>query len=210
MKKLIALALTFIFSAAYAVQHAVTDSGSIVLLNDDGTWKLEANDADSPKAIEFNKKTFAKSNNQSFLLKSTKNSSSVWLDPKKWFFKRSDENGGIAEYKFQFKGSDLYAMLITEQIEINPENLTQLALDNAKKMALNANIISREYRVVNGTKLIKMRMNGSAQGTNFSYVGYYFSDKSGSTQLVVYTASNLVDRNAAEIEEFLNGFSAQQ
>ena len=49
-----------------------------------------------------------------------------------------------------------------------------------------------------------MQMDGTIQGIKFSYFGYYYSDKSGSTQLLVYTASNLADKYKIEIENFLN------
>lgn len=210
MKKNILIALSLLTLSAYAGQRAVTDNGSIVLLNDNGTWTYESNEAEKPRVIELNKKTFSKSANQTFLLKSTKNKSAVWLDPKKWSFRKSDENSGPAEYKFQLKGVDLYGMIISEQIEFEQENLAQFALENTRKIAPNAKIVSQEYRVVNGIKLIRMRIDASAQGVNFSYIGHYMSDKSGSTQFVTYTATNLIDRNMPEIEEFLNGLSLQQ
>ena len=52
-------------------------------------------------------------------------------------------------------------------------------------------------------------MDGTIQGIKFSYFGYYYSDKSGSTQLLAYTASNLADKYKIEIENFLNGLSIQ-
>ncbi|MEH0167034.1 hypothetical protein ABT392_09210 [Paucibacter sp. JuS9] len=210
MNKFTLIAALLFSLNAYADQYAVTDNGKVVLLSDDGTWKYASGEADKSKSIEFNKITFAKANNQSFLLKSTKNKAAAWIDPKKWTFRKTEGNTEASEYKFKHKEADVYGMLITEQIEIGLENLAQLALENAKKFAPNARIVSQEYRMVNGIKVIRMRIDASAQGANFTYVGHYMSDKSGSTQFMVYTSTNLIDRNLAEIDEFLNGFSVQQ
>ena len=115
----------------------------------------------------------------------------------------------MPQYEFKNKNKDLYALAITERIKIDLENLTQIAFQNAKNVAPEIKIITREYRIVNGIKVIYMQMDGTVQGIKFSYFGYYYSDKSGSTQLLVYTASNLADKYKIEIENFLNGLSIQ-
>jgi hypothetical protein len=54
-----------------------------------------------------------------------------------------------------------------------------------------------------------MQMNGTIKGVNFTYNGYYFSNSSGSTQLVTYTAANAVAKYKSEINDFLNGLVTQ-
>ena len=68
-------------------------------------------------------------------------------------------------------------------------------------------IVEREFRVVNGNKLVYMEMRGSMNGIDFTYRGYYFSDASGTTQFVTYTGTNLRDKYADDTENLLNGFS---
>ena len=41
----------------------------------------------------------------------------IWLNPKKWNFQKADNNDA-AEFDFELKGEDLYAMLISEKMEI--------------------------------------------------------------------------------------------
>ena len=73
-------------------------------------------------------------------------------------------------------------------------------------MVTDAKIIKQEYRIVNENKVLFIHMGCTAQGIKFNYLGYYYSDSSGSTQLVTYTAENLVDKYRSEINDFLNGF----
>lgn len=209
-KVLFSLALSCLAWHVHAGQRALTDNGAIVILEDDGTWRYESGPAtDKAAEIPVNKATFRRLAEQSFAVKSQKNRSAVWIDPKKWTFRKPEPGTGPAEYRFQFKGGDMYGMLITEQIEVPLETLVQVAFDNARQFAPNARIVSREYRVVNGLKVVNMRIDAFAQGINFTYLGNYISDKSGSTQFIVYTATNLIEQNRAEAEAFLNGLIAQ-
>ncbi|MCG8429266.1 MAG: hypothetical protein MI754_18090, partial [Chromatiales bacterium] len=143
----------------------------------------------------------------SFSLKSTKNNSVFWINPKKWAFSKSDDGNEAAEYNFQLRGKDLYAMAITEEITIDIENLAQIALENAREAAPNARITKREYRIVNGNKVIFQQMEGTIQGINFTYLGYYYSNDTGSTQYLTYTATSLVSKYRTKINGFLNGFA---
>lgn len=208
---LLVASLASLHTLAAASQNAVTDNGSVVLLNDDGTWRYISNESDkSATNIAFNKGLFQKAGNQTFQLKSSKNRSAVWLDPRKWIFQKPDTGTSSAEYRFQLKAGDLYGMLITEQIEVELDRLPQLAFDLLRRTAPNARLVSQEYRTVNDYKIVKMRVDASVQGINMSYIGYYTSDKSGSTQFVTYTATNLVEKNTPEIDEFLNGLTRQK
>jgi len=79
-------------------------------------------------------------------------------------------------------------MVITEGVEFDMEALTDIALTNARGVAPDIKIIEKEYRNVNDRKIIYMQMNGTIQGGKFTYVGYYHSNASGSTQFVAYTS----------------------
>jgi len=161
-------------------QMAVTETGEEVLLYDDGTWtyKNMENGMDSFKEIQMNPAIFTKEDNASFHLKSTKTKLGIWLDPKKWSFKKASENPE-AEYEFQLKNGDLYGMLISEKFEIPLANLRTIAIENGKAAAPDLKVVHEEYRMVNGLKVLQLQMNGTMQGIKFSYYGYYYSDESG-------------------------------
>jgi hypothetical protein len=198
-----------LFLATYSVdaqKKAVTETGEEVLLFDNNTWKY-ANDTEAQielKSIPVNSKSFTKSNTSSFLLKSTKASMGVWIDNKKWQFKKAIKNDE-AEYEFQSKQGDLYAMLISEKIEIPIESLKKIAIDNAKQAAPDIQVIKEEYRTVNGNKVLLMQMQGTITGIKFVYYGYYYSNEKGTIQLISYTSQNLFKTEMPNAEEFLNG-----
>lgn len=208
MKRYLALAICLLSFAAYAGQKAVTDDGKIVILNSNGTWQYEDAGTIKKSDIKINKAAFKKNQKSIFRLKSTNNKSEFWIDPKEWTFNKGGD-GSPAEYKFQRKGKDLYAMAITEKIQIDMPDLAQLALKNAKSAAPDARIVKEEYRTVNGHKVIYLEMLGTIRGIKFEYLGYYYSDASGSTQYMTFTGANLVSMYRNDIDKFLNGFSVQ-
>lgn len=206
MRILSVMFLLFIAFNLFADQKAVTEEGDMVILHDDGTWVYEDGKADSVDVIKTNPKKFVKNKDSVFLLKSTKTNSAFWINPKKWSFEKNVNNHDSAEYTFNVKGSDLYGMVISEQIEVDVDELVKLAFNNAKNVAAGMKVVKKEYRVVNGNKVIYMEMEGTIQSIKFTYLGYYFSNSSGSTQFLTYTGSGLVDKYRADIDDLLNGF----
>lgn len=209
MKKLVLIAIAAMFSfTCFAVQKAMTDKGEEVLLYDNGTWKFANERLNKPAEFKYNKKKYYKSKKATFELKSKKNDVAVWLDPKKWSFSKSKSNSE-AEYQFQLKGADLHGLLISEAIEIKVETLVNIALENAKRAAPDARIVSQEYRTVNGLRLVQLNILGTIQGIKFSYLGYYYSNSKGTTQLLTFTSENLFPKYRKAAETFLNGLTRQ-
>ena len=207
------LSLLFLFSIpCFAAQNAITDTGEQVILNDDGTWNYRVDKAGASAGISEKIGTdpikYRKPKNSTFLLKSKKNDSAIWINPKKWSFTKSDPTQAT-EYKLRLKDKSLYGMMITEEIELPLKTISNAALANAQAAAPNAKIIKREYRKVNGIKVLYQEITGSIQKVNFTYISYNFSNKSGSTQLVTYTANNLVNKYRPEIFKLLNGLVTQ-
>lgn len=209
MKLSITLLLCFFSMNVIAAQMAVTEEGDVVILNDDGTWHYE--DGKSTQDIEIltNPAVFKKPISSNFLLKSKRNNTAFALNTKEWSFIKSKEDDTAIEYSINLKTGDLYAMAITERIEIELEQLVEIAFGNAKEAAPDAKVIKKEYRIVNDKKVIYMEITGTMQGIKFQYLGYYFSDSTGSTQFVVYTSENLVGKFKTEINNLLNGFSVR-
>ncbi|MDH5178365.1 MAG: hypothetical protein OEZ39_06910 [Gammaproteobacteria bacterium] len=208
MKKALAFILITTSLVAYADQKAITDDGREVMLYDSGSWKYLDEKYNQLPDITYNSKKFHKSNNAKFLLKSKKNDIAVWLDAKKWNFSPSKSNSE-AEYQFQLKGKDLHGLLISEAIEIKVETLVKIALENAKRAAPDARIVSQEYRTVNGLRVIQLKILGTIQGIRFTYLGYYYSNSKGTNQLLTFTSENLFPQFEKEAEEFLNGMTRQ-
>lgn len=193
-----------------ASKKAVTDEGDVVILNNDGTWSYEDGKPSDDIDIPINPNTFNKHKKSNFALKSTKNNSSFSINSKKWKFKKNKNGQEAAEYTFELKDGDLYGMAISEEIEMDVETLANVAFDNAKGVAPDIKIVKKEYRIVNGNKVIYMEMAGTIQSMKIKYFGYYYSNSSGSTQYLAYTSTNLEGKYLKNINNFLNGFSVIQ
>lgn len=204
MKKLIlAFFLLISVARADAQVQAVTSNGDEVVLYTDGTWKYVKKTED--KKINTNKTVFTRSTESGFLLKSNIVSTGIYVNPKKWSFKKSDADGE-AEYSFQLKAKDAYGMLMSERVEIPLESLRKIALENAKEASPDVSITHEEYRMVNGIKLLHLQMDGTIEGIRFSYLGYYYSYEKGTVQFLTYTSQNLLKEYRKDMEELLNGF----
>lgn len=201
------LIILFSVQVSKAQINAVTDTGDEVLLYDDGTWSYTNEDllSDDTAAISLNEKKFTKDEDASFLVKSKNVDIGVWINPKKWSFTKKGDNED-AEFQFRKKGEDLYALLISEKMEISIETLRDLALENGRSFAPDLKIIEEEYRMVNGVKVLMMEMVGTGQGIKFVYQGYYYSNSSGSIQLTTFTGKSLYDEYKEDMHQFLNGF----
>lgn len=200
---LIILGVMFMGLQGMAQISAITNTGEEVVLYDDGAWQY----VDPPEDTEpeLNPRKFEKNASSTFQVKSKRVDMGLWLNPKKWKFSRGADNED-AEYEFELKGEDLYALMITEKVSIPMLTLKGIALENARQVAPDARITKEEYRFVNGMKLLCMQMEGTIQGIRFGYLGYYYSNEGGTVQLITYTAQNLMKQYESEIEELLNGF----
>ena len=164
--------------------------------------------SESSTTEKSNLEKFVKSKNAAFFLKSTINNSAFWVDTNKWSFKKTNSDDA-KEFSFQLKRKSLYAFAITEEIEFPLEYLAEIAITNAKNAAPNTKIIKKEEREINDLKIVHLEMSGILNGVNFTYLGYYFSDSSGSTQLVVFSENKQLNKYKNEAYEFLNGLTSQ-
>jgi hypothetical protein len=206
--RLLALCLLGLAASAQATIKGVTDKGDEVLLEDDGTWHYVKVPAEVTAAqVATNDTRFTRARDAAFPVRSTRNDAVVYMNPKQWSFTKAKATGDI-EYTFRNTEGDVYAALTTERISAPLEKLGDVILGNVRQAAPDAEVVMKEYRVVNDRKLLYMRMTATIQGMKFVYMGYYFSDDSGTTQLVAWTSRNLAQTNAPRIEAFLNGLTA--
>lgn len=192
-----------------APMRGVTEKGDEIVLHDDGTWKYIKPMPDAPAAVPLNDRTFRSAITSNFEVKSTKTRVSVYVNPKKWSFTKVTRSDYDHEFSFRSSQSGLYGLLITEQLAMPIESVSNAALSNLRKQDPGAELVHQEYRSVNGRKLMHLRMNATVNGLKISYFGYYFSDDSGSTQFIAFTSQSLAPARMGEIEEFLNGLQVQ-
>lgn len=189
----------------HAQIKAVTETGDEVFLYQDGTWKyLAETGATDESESKTNETVFTRDKASTFLIKSKRANVGVWINTKIWSFTNNSTNED-AEIQFEKRTGDIYAMLITEKIQIPLESFKSIALQNAKNAATDIKIIKDEYRNVNGKKVLMLQMSGTVQGIKVVYFGYYYSSEKGTTQLISYTGENLFKAHMTEMEVLLNG-----
>lgn len=182
----------------------LTETGDEVLLYKDGTWKYKNAEAAAELEIVTNNTPYVKDENANFLSKSSKVNVGVWIDTKKWSFEKADPNDA-AELKFNKKNDDIYGMLITEKMGVPVETLADVAYQNAVEAAPDVEITKKEYRTVNGLKVIMMQMMGTIQEIKFVYFSYYYATDNGAVQMIAYTSQNLFEEYKDEMEKLING-----
>ncbi len=206
MKKTILLVLClWTINLVQAQQKAVTGTGDEVILYDDKTWEYQNKEEIIEKEIPTNSTVFKKDEASTFLLKSSRLPIGIHLNPKLWSFSKATDNPE-AEFELQLKEGDLYAMVITEKVEIPLVTLKSIAVENGKSAAPDLKIVKEEYRMVNGLKVLHLQMNGTMQGIKFSYYGYYYSSAQGTVQFITFTSQNLLESYIPVSEKLLNGF----
>ncbi|MFY7839120.1 MAG: DUF3157 family protein [Lacibacter sp.] len=205
---ILVFALLFSASVSFAQQTATTKDGKTVILNDDGTWVYQA-EANNSNKTEFNDSLltkYSKPTAAKTILKSERTDHALWYNETKWNL--SDMKPTEAsEYLLKLKDKDGYCITVVEKIEIPIENFSSIVVKSMKmRGAENVNIETEEYRMVNGKRVLFMQFSVTMKGMNFTYAGYYFSNESGTTQILCYTAKNLFKQYQQDFMTMLNGF----
>ncbi len=202
---LFSMLLLTVSTMSFAQVTAMTEQGDWVILYADSTWEyLEQAIPAFSDSIQLNATPFTKEKKATFLVKSKINKSGIWINPKKWKFSKDIDNED-AEFELRFKGKSLYALIITEDIEMSIERLRQLALENALSVAPDLEILKEEKRKVNGEEVLALKMKGTNNGVQFMYYGYYFTNEHGSTQFIVLSSANILEPLEDEALKMLNG-----
>jgi hypothetical protein len=197
------------FSTLSAQIKALTENGRQVVLNNDGTWKYTSDSTinkHSSDSIKLNPTKFSKSTGANFLVKSIVTDMGVYINPDEWTVAGHHENEVNPEYRFALKSQNGLAMIESEKTQIDLETMADIALINARKAAIDARVTAKEYRIVNNNRILYLEMAGTIRGIKFRYIGYYFSDKTGTLQLLSYTTDGLYSVAKGELIKFLNGF----
>lgn len=178
--------------------RATTEDGKRVILKSDGTWVFEKQTAEPAPGGDLSKPIDATA-----VLRSKKGFCEVWYIPSKW--KPVASQNPAAEYEMSHANGDGYAMLITERITMPLDSLKRVAVENAKSVAPDVQVLSDDRIVVNGANVMAMRMEGTLQGIKFTYYGYYWAGKEGTIQFLTYTGQSLFDEYRSDFTQLLNG-----
>lgn len=203
-KSFFAILFLLLCQSANSQIKALTPDGEEVNLFNDGTWSYVKDSSSNVAKIDTNTAVFSKKPTDSFQIKSTKTNVGVFFDSKSWALEKG-KPAESSEYNFKSLIKDIYGKFITERIEIPLQKFPDIAISNARKVAPDARIIKKEFRNVNGNKVLCMQINGTIQGVNFVYLGYYYSSNKGTVQFVTYTTQSLLSEYYNSMQSLLNG-----
>lgn len=191
----------FLTSGGFAQSplKATTDDGRKVLLYPNNTWKFAPEASQQVSQAGGYTRSAAATRTVDILAGSTRLS----YDPARWTQEAGTDRTRMT---FQHADGDGYALVIRERLQMSLDALKEIALTNAIQAAPDAKIVFEEPRMVNGTKVLCLIIEGTTSGIAFTYYGYYYSGKSGIVQIVTYTGQNLFEEYKPDFENFLNGF----
>ena len=208
MKKCLLL-FTVSFSAIYFAQtfQAVTDEGKEVILFADKTWKF-VNESDEAilNDLPENEDKFLKERSSTFLVKSKKINTGLYIDPKKWQIKTVDDSP-LVDYQFAEKSGNGYGLFGSEKSNIaNYTIYKDILINTLQKKVSFFKLLRSEIRTVNDKKVLFLRYKVNIQNLDFEYVGYYMITEQGLSQVVCYSSDKMFEEFLPGFMQFLNGF----
>jgi hypothetical protein len=92
-----------------------------------------------------------------------------------------------------------------ERLPMPFESLPDIVLSNVRSEDPNATMTLKQKRRVNGVEVWFLKMDAELNGIPLTLCGYYYSGKSGTVQVVMFTGKNLFSEFAEDFMGFLNG-----
>lgn len=159
--------------------------------------------ASTPQTVALKSTGYQKSSEATSKLEVKPTPAVFYFNPNKW---KQDGAPQAGRTEFTHANGDGYGIVIAERVQLSDAALRKIALENAKEAAPDAQIVHAEKRVVNGREMTQLRMKATVEGIPVEYLGYYFTGKEGTVQVLTYTTQNLMNEYQLDFEDFLNGF----
>ncbi|MEO0789681.1 MAG: hypothetical protein AAFY36_13500 [Bacteroidota bacterium] len=196
---------------------AVTEEGDTIYVYPNGTWsydeldEMPALNANSILEVDFEidtiKTPFKYSGNLDKEVENENGQFVIKYNSDKWRRVPPASLNDDAEFAFEFKETDIWCVVISEEIPIEKGNLFKIARNNMADYAeAEVEVAKAEIRQVNGSEVLRGTMRTSYSGIPFVFDTYYFSNEAGSVQFTIWTSTNIWEDHLADIEELLNGF----
>lgn len=214
---LIAIIFTLFYTTASAQIKAVTERGDTIYVYDNGTWAF-SDDEEMPAlndelgflSMELKFDTIATPFKVLKTAKKEINSRleffKIKYDDKIWKRVPPANINPDAEIALMSKDNSLFAMVISEGMEIGMENIVKVAINNMEKVTNEkVNIIQLEHRMVNEQEVLRGVYNLSLNGMDFIFETYYFSSEKGTVQFSAWTGANIYEKNPEVLSDLLNG-----
>lgn len=204
----IVICLTAFLFSTKAQLTAITENGDSLVIFANGTWDYLENFRDGKDGLEdmeINESPFSKSPEAQQKVTGKTGMYNFHYDREKLKRLPPGQLNEDAEFTFLVKDEDAYVMIIYEKMNMPVETLSNIALSNLIEHAPNANIDLREWRTVNGKKMICQQISATVTGIELVYLSYFFTDERGSIQLHTFCGKSYFEELRSSLEEYLNG-----
>ena len=151
--------------------------------------------------ISTNSQIFNKNSNADFYIRLKKANVGVWVDTSKWEIDKADTHLTF-KYKTSYSTELHLYYFTTKRTDIENCNLQIEIWENVFK---NFNLISKEYREVNGTKIIFLDIEGRYGTTPETMIGYHKAVGNGTITFRCVIATQNISAFENDIIELLNG-----
>ena len=106
-----------------------------------------------------------------------------------------------------FNESDSFSVaLIDEASQIPIDSMPDIAMMNAREVSADVIEIMRGERNINGNRFTFLEYSANIEEFDVTYLGLYYSDASGTLQIVGWSTSNIFGETRGKIERFASGF----
>ena len=202
---LVPLAVLFSLTtlSVFAATEAVTKDGRHVILDDNGTWKLQVEktnelvDISLAHATPKSATSVARSGFGVFLF---------GYDPNTWSVEQHPLSETV-EFMFRHKNGSAFVKVVTERVQMTLNGLKELNIGLMQKTDPKAHIENEAMLTVNGNTGLVLDNVGEAFGAKWHIRRFLWSGKQGSVQIICSEANNLYEESAADINDLIAGFS---
>jgi uncharacterized protein YcfL len=129
----------------------------------------------------------------------------IEYDSDTWNVPKNTNLSIYSDYSFVHKDKDVYAIILSERIEVPLDSLEEIVVENAQNVSDEpVEVVQSETVEVNGKTMKAIKINAKIQGVDFSYYNYVYGGKEGTVQLITYTSKNLFDQYEKDMKNLLD------
>ena len=113
----------------------------------------------------------------------------------------------VGARQFFNESESFFITLVDEASQIPIDSMPDIAVLNARELGADVTEIRRGERNINGNRFTFIEYSASVSGFDLTYLGLFYSDASGTLQILGWSTSNIFEDTRGKIEQFASGFS---
>ena len=157
----------------------------------------------SPVLERLGDLTFLSTGDETEVIEVLGGAASIRYQASRWEEQATDVGGGR---QFFNESESFFITLIEEVSQIPIDSIPDIALMNAREVGTDVTEIRRGERNINGNRFTFIEYSGSVNGFDVTYLGLFYSDASGTLQIVGWSTSNIFEDTRGKVERFASGF----